>query len=192
MPPRCFLLVTAIGKSRNIGMLMRSAVAFNAEIVLCGSNFKNYGSQGTHRFAVVHGFPTAAEGVTFLRTQGARILGIEITPGAEKVDAHPFSGPTAFLPGNEGTGLAETQKALCDGFIYVPQFGNGTGSLNVGVATGIVLHHFGSWAGYGEVARDPSGDKFEVDAAAVAWRGEYSAAQAAVRDARARARQPKE
>jgi hypothetical protein len=32
---------------------------------------------------------------------------------------------------------------LCDFFVYIPQYGGGTASLDVIVAASIVLHHFG-------------------------------------------------
>lgn len=32
---------------------------------------------------------------------------------------------------------------ICDFFVYIPQYGGGTASLNVTVAASIVLHHFG-------------------------------------------------
>ncbi len=49
--------------------------------------------------------------------------------------------------GNEGQGLSERQMSLCDSFVYIPQHGQGTASLNVAVACSIVLHHFATWAG---------------------------------------------
>lgn len=49
---------------------------------------------------------------------------------------------------------------LCDGFVYIPQHGPGTASLNVTVAASIVLHHFAVWAGYPE--REREGAKFVV------------------------------
>lgn len=39
------------------------------------------------------------------------------------------------------------QLALCDSFLYIPQHGPGTASLNVAVAASIVLHTFALWAG---------------------------------------------
>jgi hypothetical protein len=50
---------------------------------------------------------------------------------------------------------------LCDGFVYIPQHGPGTASLNVTVAASIVLHHFAVWAQYLERQRE--GAKFVVD-----------------------------
>mmetsp|Transcript_2533 Transcript_2533/g.8632 ORF Transcript_2533/g.8632 Transcript_2533/m.8632 type:complete len:106 (-) Transcript_2533:1153-1470(-) len=43
---------------------------------------------------------------------------------------------------------------ICDGFVYIPQHGCGTASLNVTVAGSIVLHHFALWAKYAETERE--------------------------------------
>ncbi|KAG1326357.1 putative TrmH family tRNA/rRNA methyltransferase [Cocos nucifera] len=113
------------------------------------------------------------------------ICGVEITEGAISVTHHPFKKSTAFLLGNEvlsfflifsirfapfnevsvlasekGTGLSEKECEICDFFVYIPQYGGGTASLNVTVAASIVLHHFGVWAGFPERSRE--GNKFSV------------------------------
>ncbi|RWR76621.1 putative TrmH family tRNA/rRNA methyltransferase [Cinnamomum micranthum f. kanehirae] len=88
------------------------------------------------------------------------ICGVEITDGAVAVNHHPFRKSTAFLLGNEGTGLSAKELEICDFFVYIPQYGCGTASLNVTVAASIVLHHFGVWAGFPERIRD--GNKFTV------------------------------
>ena len=36
--------------------------------------------------------------------------------------------------------MSEHQKSYCDSFVYIPQYGIGTASLNVNVATCLVLH----------------------------------------------------
>ena len=36
--------------------------------------------------------------------------------------------------------MSEHQKMVCDRFVYIPQYGVGTASLNVNVATCLVLH----------------------------------------------------
>lgn len=64
-------------------------------------------------------------------------------------------------PADQGQGLSEKQMRLCDGFVYIPQHGPGTASLNVTVAASIVLHQFAVWAGYEERQRE--GAKFVVD-----------------------------
>lgn len=49
---------------------------------------------------------------------------------------------------------------LCDRFVYIPQYGAGTASLNVAVAASIVLHHYAVWAGHPERSRQ--GYKYDV------------------------------
>lgn len=61
---------------------------------------------------------------------------------------------------NQGAGLSEAQMRECDAFVYIPQYGCGTASLNVTVAASVVLHHFALWAGYPERSRE--GGKFDV------------------------------
>ncbi|WVZ96207.1 hypothetical protein U9M48_041874 [Paspalum notatum var. saurae] len=92
--------------------------------------------------------------------RGCDICGVEITDDAKPVTAHPFRRSTAFLFGNEGTGLSQKEYEICDFFVYIPQYGGGTASLNVTVAASIVLHHFGVWAGFPERGRE--GNKFVV------------------------------
>lgn len=85
---------------------------------------------------------------------------MEIRDDAKPVNQHHFRKSTAFLLGNEGTGLSAKEYEICDFFVYIPQYGCGTASLNVTVAASIVLHHFGLWAGFSERTRD--GNKFIV------------------------------
>lgn len=62
--------------------------------------------------------------------------------------------------GNEGSGLNANQMAICDHFVYIPQYTDKTASLNVAIAGSIIFHHFALWAQYKEASRD--GYKFDV------------------------------
>ena len=81
-------------------------------------------------------------------------------PEARPIHEHPFRGDTLFLLGNEGSGLNSTQLAICDHFVYIPQYTDKTASLNVAIAGSIIFHHFALWAKYPEAGRE--GQKFEV------------------------------
>ena len=65
--------------------------------------------------------------------------------------------------------MLENLKEICDQFVYIPQYTNKTASLNVTVATSIVLQRFACWAGYeesqvfGEKYLDPVADKETYD-----------------------------
>jgi tRNA(Leu) C34 or U34 (ribose-2'-O)-methylase TrmL len=164
--PDCYVISAALVKRHNVGMLIRNCVAFGVkEMLICGG-YRNFGSQGTDRYLPVREFDRLRDAVADLKAKGVTICGIEITADAEPVTKMPFRGPTAFIPGNEGEGLTDHAKSLCDHFIYIPQMNcpgmeaGGTASLNVVVATGIVLHHFATWAGYQEQPREAGRDKF--------------------------------
>ena len=58
--------------------------------------------------------------------------------------------------------MNEKQIAACDHFVYIPQYGHGTASLNVNVASSIVMHHFSTWAGYEEAERETERAKYVV------------------------------
>ena len=40
--------------------------------------------------------------------------------------------------------MSDRQKSYCDRFVYIPQYGLGTASLNVNVATCLVMHYITS------------------------------------------------
>ena len=110
-------------------------------------------------------FPSTDEAMTYLKLKEpqCRILGIEIKEDALSIDSLPFFGPTAFVFGNEGGGLSERQRALCDGFVYIPQFSNenargGMASINVACASAIVLYTYSLWAKFTESTK--LGEKF--------------------------------
>lgn len=52
---------------------------------------------------------------------------------------------------------------MCDDFVYIPQYGKGTASLNVTVAGSIIMHHFALWANYKETERQNDCAKFYVE-----------------------------
>ena len=65
-------------------------------------------------------------------------------------------------------------------YMYIPQYGRGTASLNVATAAAIVLHHFAEWAKYGnpqhrcrgaQISRRRVGSQEERGNAAHAARG---------------------
>ena len=80
------------------------------------------------------------------KTTTIPILGVEIDNASINLEEEPFTSSTAFMMGNEGSGMTKKQMSVCDGFIRIPQYGGGTGSLNVSVAAALVLHRFHHWS----------------------------------------------
>lgn len=175
-PPTGYVILASIAKKSNIGPLIRTAVGLGFEVVVIASRRKHlstFGAKGAELHARFHFFHTLKAAAAHLKAAGVAVIGIEITPDARPVQTFPFpargappgtpgSAGVAFLPGHETLGLNDDAKALCDSFVYVPQFGNGTASLNVHVATSICLFHYALHAGWSELGRNPNADKFEL------------------------------
>lgn len=157
--PTSLLVLFNLSKRNNLGQLFRTANALGVgEVLVVGKkDYHDFGSFGTTRTTPRRHFYSLTDACEYARQRGCTICGIEIHPEAEAVQTSPFRGPTAFLVGNEGTGLSEQQQACCDHFVYIPQYGSGA-SLNVNVAAAIVLHHYALWAGRVENVRQ--GQKF--------------------------------
>lgn len=157
-----YVIVHNIAKRHNVGTLARSATAFGvSELILIGRrDFNSFGSHGSTSHLRFRHFYSLSDAKSFLKDKDCDICGVEITDTASPVNQHPFQRSTAFLLGNEGSGLSAKECEVCDFFIYIPQYGCGTASLNVTVAASIVLHHFGVWAGFAERTRE--GNKFVV------------------------------
>ncbi|XP_057805977.1 uncharacterized protein LOC131020945 [Salvia miltiorrhiza] len=157
-----YVVVHNIAKRHNVGTLARSATAFGvAELILVGRrDFNAFGSHGSTSHVRFRHFHSLSLARTYLKERDCDICGVEITDNAMPVNAHPFRKSTAFLVGNEGTGLSPKECEMCDFFVYIPQYGGGTASLNVTVAASIVLQHFAVWAGFSERTRE--GNKFLV------------------------------
>jgi tRNA(Leu) C34 or U34 (ribose-2'-O)-methylase TrmL len=122
-----------------------------------------FGDKGTKRHIYVRHFQTLQLAKAWFVERKISVCGIEI--GGESVDVttHPFKGDTAFVLGNEGSGMTDAAKAVCDHFVYIKHFGQGTASLNVTVAGSIVLHHFAQWAGYTQAPLNAqNGEKYNV------------------------------
>merc|ERR1711904_166648 len=82
--------------------------------------------------------------------------------------------------------MTPQQKAVCDFFVYIPQYTGATASLNVAVCGSIILHHFAIWANFSEQPRE--GEKF-VEATARTKMERYTDPTDAERDAMEKKRQ---
>src|SRR6187401_3143363 len=148
---KSYLILYNIMKHANFGYLIRTANAFGvSELIIVGKRaFDIGGACGTSHATRKRHFFTLGQACEYLRTKECFICGVEIADDALRVDRQPFQGSTAFMVGNEASGLTKEQISYCDHFVYVPQFGTGA-SLNVNVAAGIALHHFALWADFEE------------------------------------------
>ncbi|MBE5739211.1 MAG: 23S rRNA (guanosine(2251)-2'-O)-methyltransferase RlmB [Clostridiales bacterium] len=72
-----------------------------------------------------------------LKEQGVWVYACEL--GGEDLDKADLSGNIAIVMGSEGKGVSRLTRELCDGVVTMQMYGK-VNSLNVSVATGIVLY----------------------------------------------------
>jgi tRNA(Leu) C34 or U34 (ribose-2'-O)-methylase TrmL len=158
-------MVYNVNKVNNIGNMLRSAVAMGCKtcVIVGNRKIQGFGSKGTDQFITYNHFDTINDAKKSLTERGFEIIGIEIGNNAQSVlnPTQAFTKPTCFLFGEEGHGLSPHAKAVCDRYVYIPQYGNGTASLNVSNAAAIIFFHFAQWAKYVETKVE--GEKFAID-----------------------------
>jgi len=163
--PKCYVIISNLQSGSNIGSICRNALAFNVhEVIVVGrKGFRDKMRQADRgakqRQTFVH-FNSVSEAASYLKeSRGCSIVGVEIMDTAVSLTSLPFTQSTAFMFGNEGGGLSERQRAVCDKFTYIPQYAEGgMASINVACASAVVLQTFAVWAKFSETQR--LGEKF--------------------------------
>lgn len=124
----------------NIGTVIRNANAFNAkEVFYLGSkHYDKRGTVGTHHYTNVNHVRTIEE-LKKLK-EHYTFVGVENSiASAMPVAEFKWPNNTLLIIGEEGVGITPETLALCDHYVYIPQFGS-VRSLNAGVASGIVMN----------------------------------------------------
>ncbi|MER2038390.1 MAG: RNA methyltransferase [Solibacillus sp.] len=143
---RKVLLVDAVQDPGNIGTMIRTADAAGIDAVVLGKgcvdafNPKTLRSaQGSHfHIPVVRG--DLMEWIENLQLDGVRVYGTSLEESISYKDVQP-SNAFALIVGNEGSGISPQLLAKTDQNVIIPILG-GAESLNVAVATGILLYTF--------------------------------------------------
>ncbi|VAH14122.1 unnamed protein product [Triticum turgidum subsp. durum] len=163
-------VVHNVAKRHNVGTLARSATAFGDErgCDICGVEITDDALPVTaHPFRRSTAFLFGNERGTRMGITQLHIVDIcnhKCVIAVHSITLYfPYCAGTMSVSADcviVGTGLSQKECEVCDFFVYIPQYGGGTASLNVTVAASIVLHHFGVWAGFPERGRE--GNKFVV------------------------------
>ena len=126
----------------NLGTIIRSAVAFNFNTIILSND-----SVDLYNDKVIR----ASEGMIFdlnivrrdihkivgeLKTKGYKIYGTDVLKGIELKNM-VFGDKTAIIIGNEGRGMSEELKLLCDEMIHISI---NCESLNASVAASIIFY----------------------------------------------------
>ncbi len=138
------LILDNIQNPGNLGTIIRSAVAFNIDtIILSKDTVDLYNSKVIRAtqgllFHVNIILSDIEEKIRELKKNNYHIYGTRVTHG-KSLKSLEKKERFAIIMGNEGIGIKEEIKDLCDEFIYIKMNQN-CESLNVGIATSIILY----------------------------------------------------
>ena len=138
------LIVDKINHPGNLGTIIRSAVAFNVDTIVINESVDIYNQkviQATQGMIFHINIVKASlqEILPELKRKGYQIIGTDVRDGI-RLDDFKAKEKHALLVGNEGHGLDDDTLKACDVKICI-EMNEKCESLNVGVATGIILHH---------------------------------------------------
>lgn len=140
------LILDDIQDPGNLGTIIRNAVAFNIDTIILGDNCVDLYNQKVLR---------SAQGMNFyinivnknlhiyikeLKKDNYYIYGTDLFSKNE-LNNIEIKNKFAIILGNEGSGVKKELLDLCDEKIYI-KMNNNCESLNVGVASGIILYNF--------------------------------------------------
>lgn len=141
------VILDNVRSAQNVGSFFRTADAFGIEhIALCGIS-ATPPNREIHKTALGSElsvgwsyYPTTAECVDRLRTEGYQIIAIEQIEGATMLDKFSAKPNTkyALVFGNEVEGVDQRIADMVDGAIEIPQVGT-KHSLNVSVSAGVLM-----------------------------------------------------
>jgi len=141
----CVLAGEGMQDPRNVGVLIRTVDAWGLPGAIFSEDSADPYSRASVRSSTGSAFRVPVtraahltEYLAGLRRKSVRIIGTSAQAGTPCWDAD-LSGPCVVLLGNEGVGLSDEVRDVCDLLVSVPMFG-GAHSLNVTVAAGIVLY----------------------------------------------------
>lgn len=138
------LIIDGLQDPGNLGTIIRSAVAFNIDTIILGHDTVDLYNEKVLRSTQGMIFHTniikrnLKDFIPFLKEDGYQIIGTKVTHG-QAIEDLKLKEKRAFIMGNEGQGVRSNILDICDDYVFIPMNDN-CESLNVGVATGIILY----------------------------------------------------
>ena len=127
----------------NIGTIARNANAFNAGgIHIIGRRHWNRrGAMRTEAYMNVYYHQTVADFVKWSRDNNLHLIAIDNQKGAVDLNETDLPLSSILIFGNESDGISPEMLKACSKMVAIEQF-RSTRSINVGVASGIVMYEF--------------------------------------------------
>lgn len=139
------LLCDRIQDPGNLGTLIRTAMAFGFDAILCSddcvdvTNDKVIRSTQGALFHISVQQTDLKQAISELRSRGVHVYGTSLKHAVPLSSVKALT-PVALVLGNEGSGVSPEVLALCEQNLVIES--NAFESLNVAVAGGILMHHF--------------------------------------------------
>lgn len=141
-----FVLLDDIQDPGNLGTIIRSAMAFNVDtIVLSPNTVDLYNSKVIRAtqgmmFHINIVIKDLKEVIDDLKKRNIPVYGTRVDGGMDvKNLSYRDHNKYALVMGNEGNGVSSEILNICDEYLYI-KMNEKVESLNVGVATGIILY----------------------------------------------------
>ena len=128
----------------NIGSMVRTANAFNVEMVHIVGNrrWNRRGAMVTDRYLHVEHRPAVAELAEYCRREQLTLVGVDNLPGSVPLETTALPAKCCLVFGSEGPGLTEEMVDACALLVGITQYGS-TRSINAGAAAAIAFYQWG-------------------------------------------------
>ena len=147
-PGALIMVLERIQDPGNLGTIVRTAEGAGVTgIILSADTVDIYNSKVIRStMGSIYRMPFAyvadvKEAVKSMKQAGIRTYAAHLL-GQHSYDEEDYTGPTAFLIGNEGNGLTDELASLSDHYIRIPMCGQ-VESLNAAVASAILMYEAG-------------------------------------------------
>ena len=137
------LILDGVQDPGNLGTIIRSCIAFGvSNIILSDNSVDLYNSKVIRAtegmiFNINVLRRNLIEFIPIVKNLGYKIIGTDVKNGINIKNINKEN--IAIVMGSEGQGLSDDVKNMCDNFVYI-KMDNACESLNVGVATSILLY----------------------------------------------------
>lgn len=142
----CFLILGEVQDPHNVGAVIRSAAAFGLAGVMIPPHNQSPVTGTVVKVSAGMAFriPLISIGnvnttVRDLKERGFWIYGLAGEAGTMPVTTEVFTKPTAFILGNEGSGLREKTREVCDTLVSIPMHPR-CESLNAAASAAVVMY----------------------------------------------------
>ena len=127
----------------NISAILRSCDAFGVQEIHVVESIEKFEvnplvSQGVERWLIIHRWPSFGACAAHLRRRRFAMYATALGVAACSMHDLPLDKKIAIVFGNEHRGVADSDRARCDGNVLIPMHGF-TQSLNVSVAAAVTL-----------------------------------------------------